>query len=814
MKWIRAVGSLLLSAIVFWGLNQRHGMIPPAGKLLNPFAGLWLNNERGDRPPEKLDLPGLESEVRVRWDDRRVPHIFASNDHDLYFAQGYITARDRLWQMEFQTHYAAGRLSEIIGPPGLEMDRLNRRFGMVWAAENTVGFLESDPVSTRIIDAYTAGINAFIRTLGRRSYPIEYKILDYQPEPWTPLKCALLLKYMAFDLCGYYMDPGLTEMRIGLGEAVVDRLFPYDEPLVDPIIPPGTTWDFTPLPAPPIPAENAAAAPGQAAAIPAPDNSGKEKGSNNWAVAGTRTKTGFPILCNDPHLLLTLPSIWYEIQLNAPGVNVGGVSLPGAPFVILGHNDRIAWGFTNAGSDVLDWYAIRFKDQTRAEYWHDGAWRATQRRTETIKVRGGREVADTMIFTQHGPVVRLKGEPPLSERDVPVEAALRWLAHDPSNEIRSLYALNRAGSYDEWLNAVAGWDCPAQNFVYADAAGTIAIRHNGKFPLRWKGQGRFMLDGSNPAHIWRGWVPREHIPAVKNPERGFVSSANQKPADAGYPYYLGSDYAPFERGARVNQLLSGMTNVTPDDMIRMQSDSFNLRARTVLPALLPHLRGRNLSEAERKCLDELDSWNCASAAGLIAPTVFAQYWYEFNVQTWNDEKKAPMRMTDWPNSHVVIDLILNRPDDPFFDDKATPGRESLADMAFLAFRSAVGALEKRLGPPGPAWSWGRWKGTDIAHLGRIPGFGRMRLPTNGGEGIINATGRTDGPSWRMVVELGPEIKAWGIIPGGQSGNPGSRFYDNAVDDWVAGKIYELVFLKSPDESNDKIVARTTLGGLK
>ncbi len=814
MKWVRAVMSLLISAFIFWGLNQRHGMVPPAGKLLNPFAGFWLANDRVDHPPEKLALPGLESEVRVAWDDRLVPHIFASNDHDLYFAQGYITARDRLWQMEFQSLYAAGRLSEVIGPLGLEADRFNRRYGMVWAAENTVRALESDPAAMRIIDAYTAGINAFIRTLGRRSYPVEYKILDYQPEAWTPLKCALLLKYMAFDLCGYYLDPGLTEMRKGLGEAYVDRLFPYDEPLVDPIIPPGTKWEFTPLPAPPPPPETWAAAPGQAAAVPAPEEPKSDQGSNNWAVAGTRTQSGFPILCNDPHLQLTLPSIWYEIQLNAPGVNCAGVSLPGSPFVVIGHNERIAWGFTNAGSDVLDWYAIRFKDKTRSEYWYDGAWRKTLKRTETIKVRGGQDVALTLIFTQHGPVVRLEGEPPFSQRDVPAEASLRWLAHDPSNEIGTLYALNRAGGYDEWLKAIAGWDCPAQNFIYADAAGTIAIRHNGKYPLRWKGQGRYILDGSNPAHVWQGWIPRDDVPAVKNPERGFVSSANQKPADASYPYYIGSDYAPFERGARINRLLSGMTNVTSQDMIRMQSDAFNLRARTVLPALLPHLRRSDLSQAERKCLDELESWNDENLAGLIAPTVFAQFWSEFNAKTWNDEKREPMRTMTWPNSHILIDLILNHPDDPVFDDRTTPGKESLADIAFLAFRSAVEELVKTLGPPGPAWTWGRWKGTDIGHLGRIPGFGRMGLETNGGSAIINASGRTSGPSWRMVVELGREVKAWGIIPGGQSGHPGSRFYDNGVDDWVAGKIYELVFLKSPDEPNDRIVARTTLGGQK
>jgi len=814
MKWTRAVLSLLLSGVVFWAANRQHGVVPPPGKILNPFAGFWTNGERSDAPPERLSLPGLEAEVRVAWDERRVPHIFAANDHDLYFAQGFLTARDRLWQMDFQVRFAGGRLAEVIGERGLSLDRFNRRFGMIMAAENALRALETDPGARRAIEAYTAGVNAHIRSLGRRSYPVEFKLLDYVPEPWTLLKCALLLKYMAYDLAGKSSDPAWTEMKQALGEAAVDRLFPYDEPLVDPIIPPGTKWDFTPNPAPPVPAAPDSPDQNGRATLATSDETVKGKGSNNWALAGTRTRSGNPILCNDPHLALNLPSIWYEIQLAAPGVNSAGVSLPGAPFVIIGHNGRIAWGLTNAGSDVLDWYAIRFKDKSRSEYWYDGAWLKSEIRTETIKVRNGRDVVERIVLTRHGPIVRFEEDPPFKEKDIPAGAALRWVAHDESEDLETFYALNRAESYEDWLKAIASWSCPAQNFVYADAAGAIAIRHNGRFPLRWKGQGRFLLDGSNPAHDWRGWVPRDHVPAIKNPERGFVSSANQKPADSSYPYYLGSDYLQFERGARINELLAGMTDVTPGDMIRMQNDAFNLRARTVLPAILPYLRKGELNGVERTCLAEIESWNCENLAGLTAPTVFDRFWSEFNAKTWDDEKVRPMKSMPWPASHVLIDLVLHHPDDAFFDDRTTSGREGLAEIAFLAFRSAVGGLEKALGPPGPAWTWGRWKGTDIQHLAQIPGFGRTRLRTNGAGYIINASARTKGPSWRMVVELGPEVKAWGIIPGGQSGNPGSRFYDNGVDDWVAGRIYELVFLKSPDEANEKIIARTTLGGAK
>jgi penicillin amidase len=825
MKWIRAVVSLLIAAAIFWGLDNRHGMVPPTGKLLNPFAGFWQNGTGSDQPPGELVLPGLREEVRVTWDARHVPHIFAANDHDLYFAQGYLTARDRLWQMEFQALHAAGRLAEVIGRAGLESDRFNRRFGMGWAAEKAAEAVSRDLGARDSVGAYADGVNAYIRGLNRKDYPVEYKVLDYSPEPWTLLKSSLLLKYMAYDLTSYNDERWMTAARKALGEAVVDELFPFEPPkFVDPIIPPGTRWDFRPVPLPKQ-GEAAAAArnldPASSHASIRPLSNGAEPGfdrteigSNNWAVAGGRTRNGHPILANDPHLHLTLPSIWYEIQLSAPGTNAAGVSLPGAPLVIIGYNDRIAWGFTNGGDDVLDWYAIKFKDQSHGEYFYDGKWRKTSSRTEVIKVRGEKSVVDRVVYTHHGPVVWLEGEPEPANKSVPAGAALRWTAHDPSNELQTFYRLNRARDYEGYLEALTSWDCPAQNFAYADADGTVAIWHNGKFPLRPKGLGRYILDGTNPADEWQGWVPREHDPHVKNPPRGFVSSANQKPADASYPYYLGWDYASFERGTRINEILAGMKDITPDDMARMQNDNLSLRARMVLPRLLRDIVDRDITATEKWALGELRAWNFENLAGLAAPTIFSRFWSDFNEKTWNDEKKGDLWGMRWPRSEVVIDLILNHPDSEFFDDRSTPQKETMADIANAAFRSAVKELRAECGPPGKSWTWGEWRRAGIDHLGRIPGFGRERLALNGGGNAINASGPGFGPSWRMVVELGPEVRAWGILPGGPSGNPGSRYYDAGVDDWVAGRVHPLLFLKSAEESGPDVVAKTSLRGAK
>jgi penicillin amidase len=834
MRWVRAVVSLLLAAAAFSALDNRHGTFPALGRLLNPFAGFWQNGARTDDIPRTLTVPGLREEVRVAWDERRVPHIFARNDHDLFLAQGYVAASLRLWQMDFQSLYTAGRISEVVGEVGARQDIFTRRFGMPWAAENAVRTFRRDPKTKEALDAFTAGVNARIKDLGRKGLPVEYKILDYRPEPWTDTKCALLIKAMAFSLASFNRDAAMTRMMEWGGgwEAAIERLFPLLAPMVEPVIPPGTPWDFAPVPVPGSAgareggreaAVKEAAAPRSGTSVapvlrPAGYGSpgsatGPGVGSNNWAVGGRLTRNGVPILCNDMHLELSLPAIWYEVQLTAPGINVRGVAFPPAPLVVAGYNENVAWGFTNGTDDVLDWYDIKFRDHTHAEYLYGGVWRKADVREETIKVRGGPPVVDLVVTTVHGPIVRWEGEPAFPNMDVPAGAALRWLAHDPSNEFVTLNALDRAGNYEDFVAALESWVCPTQNIIYADREGTIAIWHSGAFPLRSKGQGRFVLDGSDPANDWRGRVPPGQVPHVRNPGRGFVSSANQAPVDASYPYYLGWDYAAFERSARINEILRSARDIRPEDMIRMQADVLDIRARAVVPRLLEIVRERVATAGEKNCASALQAWNLEARAAGAAPTIFREFWNELNRLTWDDETTEAMGRMPRPASQVMIDLMLNEPGALWFDDKATPERESLREIAERAFRAAVANLEKRLGPWGEAWQWGKVKGTDIRHLARIPGFGR-KIEADGAGHVINAIDAVWAPSWRMVVELGPEVKAWGNYPGGQSGNPGSRFYEDRVDDWAAGKPYELVFLKSADDPDPRIVGRTVLRGAR
>lgn len=807
-RWLKALSALFMLAALLWALGVPHGVVPPLGALLDPGTGFWRNNASGDKIPEKLEIAGLQGRVTVVWDDRRVPHIFADNEDDLYLAQGYLTARDRLWQMDFLSRYAGGRLAEVIGPRVLEMDLLQRRLGLAWGAGNFLKGIADDDGMRRVLTAYGNGVNAYVDSLKPASYPLEYKILGYAPSRWTAFDIALLLKYMAWDLSGYGNELGLTRTLRALGEAAADDLFPLFAPFQDPVIPAGTAWDF--VPTNPSRSGTSAARPGKGPAA-ATDPFGEPVGSNNWAVAGKKTKSGFPILCDDPHLQLSLPSIWYEVQLSAPGLNVRGVSLPGAPGVVIGFNEKIAWGMTNAGSDVLDFYQVRFRDRRRREYAWGGAWRPTTSRREEVRVRGGKTAVENVLYTHFGPVPFAERQPEMPDW-IPAGAALRWTGHDASGILKALYGLNRARSYEDFKAALAGFDCPPQNIAYAGSDGRIAIWHNGKFPLRARGQGRYLLDGSDPQGEWAGWVPMDRVPHTEDPVRGFVSSANQRPTGDGYPYYLGWDYGTFERGRRINELLEAAAGITAADMVRMQGDALSLRARTILPRLLAILETAKLTAGERARAEDLARWDFVNRAESTEPTVFSRFFVELYKAIWDDDLKPGGKLFLGPAADVTMALILKDAGSPYFDDAVTPEKESLAAIVRAAFQRALERLQEEHGAFGLGWRWGQANPVTIGHLGRIPGLGAPALAVSGGRGSINAASKGHGPSWRMVVELGPEVRAWGCLPGGAAGNPGSRFYDDGIRDWAAGRAVELVFLRSAAGFHPRISGRTVIRG--
>jgi penicillin G amidase len=813
MKWIKpAVLTLLISGL-FVLLNFRHGDVPPLGKLLNPFAGFWTNGSSLDEMPASLDFPGLEGIVKIVWDDRRVPHIFADNLHDLMFAQGYCIARDRLWQLDFQSRSATGRLSEVIGPRALMLDRFARQIGMGVICERTTRSIQADSLMSEAALAYCDGVNAWIDGLDDARLPIEFKILDYRPEAWTIEKIASGYATFCLSLSFGGNDSNMTFARTVLGDSAFSLLFPDNLPFVDPIIPKGTKWEFTPLQIPKPPTR-----PPPRLLTPLAQAQGRDpqfvedeilRGSNNWAVSGSRTASGHPILCNDPHLGLSLPAIWYEIQLASPEMNVYGVSGPGAPGVLIGFNKQIAFGETNAQTDVMDWYKITFRDESCGEYLYAGTWRPAARRVEIIKVRGAADIIDTVIYTHHGPVVTRPGQP-LRDGRIPTGCAMRWTALDSSRSLAAFLRIDMAQSYAEYVDALKQYAGPAQNFAYADVHGDIAIWHNGKFPLRWKDQGKFLCDGTDPAYDWQGWIPHDHLPHVFNPSRGFVSSANQPPADSSYPYQLIGGYIGFERSTRIDDQLRNMQRITAADMMVLQNDVLNLRAVRLLPHLLPLIVEDSMSDNEKRCNYELKNWRYDQNPDLIAPTIFDYWWRSLFTTLWSGRMTSNGRSLPFPRADVTMDLLLSGKAGAYLDDPSTPRVEGFAELARASFSRAVRQMEEELGTFGAQWSLGVSRGTNILHIAQIPGLGRMSLKTGGASTTINAIQKRGGPSWRMIVEMDSIPKAWGVFPGGQSGNPGSPFYDYSIDTWVGGKYHELVFLQTPEETNERVQGITTL----
>lgn len=817
MKLLKFLISLLLTLFVVQAFNSKlielpilgayisqteARTLPPLAPFFDPFNGFWQNAEMpSPQIPESILQSEIKAPVKVVYDERMVPHIFAENETDLYFVQGYLTASQRLWQMEFQTLATEGRLSEVVGPKTLAIDRQQRRTGIVRATEKMMALIDEHPTAKKAVEAYTKGVNAYIDQLAPKKYPLEYKLIDYKPEAWTPFKCALLSKRMSISLSGYETDLEATNALKLLGKEDFDLIYPDFPKGIDPVVPIGADFTFEPVATRDKDEDVTQNALGTYPAdmlYPKPDPS---NGSNNWALAGEKTASGSTILCSDPHLRLSLPSIWHEVQLSTPEMNTYGVTIPGAPGIIIGFNEHISWGVTNSGRDVKDWYKITFRGEAKDEYQLDGEWRSVEKVIDTIKVRGQADIIDTILYTHHGPVVY---EDATSAKN---NMALRWTLHDPSNEFITFYKLNRAKNYEEYLAAIETYESPAQNFAYADRKGNIAIWHQGKLPLKNKEQGKFVQDGSLSENDWQGFIPQKHNPHSYNPERGFVSSANQHPTDETYPYYYNGRFQHY-RNRRLNQQLTMLEKADVIDMQKLQLDNYNLLAAELMPSILTFLKEDTLTETELPLFKDLKKWNFYNDGNLTAPAVFEAFWQHLYENIWDEVliKNPPLPE---PKRYITAQFLTTKPSHKLMDIVGTPQKETAPDLIVLSFKQAVETLtEWAVKHPGQKWTWSNFQGTDIHHMiDRLSAFGALNLKTSGGRHILNATSQHHGPSWRMIVEMDSTIKAWGIYPGGQSGNPGSPFYKSSIDEWVKGDYYPLHFLKNGDAENKAILAK-------
>lgn len=822
MRKARAIASgLALAALVALG-SARLPPLPRAGPLLDPVNGVWAVARATELPGRAAaTIPGLSDSVRVAYDDRGVPHIFAGTVEDAARALGFVVARDRLFQLEMQTRATAGTLTELVGARALAADREQRALGLALSAERDFAALDSTSDAARLLTAYAAGVNAWIDRLSPRQRPLEYRLLSAKPERWRPAYSYYLMKRMGYTLAYSRHERWRATAEALVGVEAADALFPVRSPIQEPIVPlPGApAFDRTPLPPPattggrgrPGAAMGGLSSPPLRPPAPVPDRpwppgeGAGAAGSNNWAVSPGRSASGYALLAGDPHLELTLPSIWYEVHLVVPGVlDVYGAALPGGPGIVIGFNRHVAWSFTNTEADVLDYYEETLDDPAApTAYAVDGEWRPLTRRVETYRDPRGRVLqVDTLYATHRGPLLQDGGRP----------LSIRWTVLDESVELEALAGAAHATSVAEWLAAMAPYRAPAQNGLVADVAGSIAVRTTGRFPLRPEdGRGTAVHDGSRSASDWTGYWPLERLPAARDPAQGYLASANQQPiapsADSGY---LGVHWPSPWRALRINQLLRGDTAVTVEAMRRYQTDPGSARA----DVFLPHLTGvaqHALSATEgedalREVAALLAQWDGRYTTTNERAILFELAMDELEDRTW-DELELPAGVTGRRRriatpAEAVLARLLEDPSSSWWDDRRTEEVEDRDAIIRASLTAALARAKRRYGDPEESgWRWSRIRHANIPHLLHLRSLSRLAIPVQGGPGTLSPSSGdgTYGASWRMVVELAPEIRAWSIYPGGQSGNPASPWYDDRVERWAEGQLDSVLVPRRPED---------------
>ena len=836
MKHRRLIGAGVLFVALIGLAVVPIGTAPTLGPLLDPAHGVWALARTGELPNEASALlPSLGSTVEVRYDRRGVPHIFATREDDAYRALGYVVARDRLFQLWLQTMAASGRLTEIAGAAALPLDREMRRLAIPWSAERKLAMLDSTTQAAKLVRAYGDGINAYIDQMSRDELPLEFRLLGKNSVPrWESLNSILLFNRLGWTLA--YIVPELERALAAsrVGAAAAASLFPENSPIQEPIQPNGRKaprFDFTHL-TPPGAADTDVSQtliaalgdflPASATALREGEGDERAFASNNWAVSPRRSAKGNALLAGDPHLELTLPSIWYEAQLAVPGaLDVYGVTVPGLPGIVIGFNRDIAWTFTNTGADVLDFYTEKVdNDAHPTKYLVDGTWRPLSERIERYQGTKGETLAvDTLYFTYRGPLRRENGQ----------WLSMRWTVLEPSNETEGFRLAAKARDADEFQRAMGLYfRSPAQNMLVADRHGTIAIRSTGRFPVRpGSGSGFTVRDGTASANDWRGFLPPEFAPQGRNPEQGYLASANQQPIDPKVaPYWLGGEYEPW-RAMRINQLLRADSAVTVDQMRGFQTDPgsafadlfvpyFLNAARVVATHPVPGIDAAKLAEAARL----LGEWDRRYTRENTRAILFEIAYRELENRTW-DELEMPgvatggrRRRVITPASPVLAELLADSTSE-WWDAKTTPRRESRDEILAASLIAALDTARARYGDPrGKRWTWSRVRHANIWHALHLPSLSALDLSVQGGRSTLNPSSGSGGfgASWRMVVEASSnELRAWGTYPGGQSGNPASSRYKNHLDDWLTGTLEPLIMPKwIPELSAKETVSRLTL----
>lgn len=724
----------------------------------------------------------LQEDVTVVRDENGVPHITAKSDKDLYRAQGYTQAQDRLFQMDLARRQASGRLAEVVGAAAVDTDKHFRTFSLRVAAENSYDDYGND--AKNVLNWFAEGVNAFIDEAqqdGKFSY--EFKVLGYTPEPWTAVDSLTIGKFMAYDLGGNWDTLAVRHWALNhFPESKAQELFiEYPENAAS-IIEANI--------------ENPVKVAGQFNADLMPP---EFNGSNNWVVAGDKTESGMPLLADDPHLGLSTPAIWYQMHLQSPEQNVSGVIFAGVPGIILGHNEEVAWGVTNVGPDVQDLYIEKPNPDDPTQFMYDGEWEQAEVRDETIQVKGEEDVPFEVIVTRHGPVM---SEILYEDEDPGAVFSMHWTALEPTKELEAVINMNKSTDWESFERALEDFHAPAQSFVFAAKDGTIAYKANGRIPIRKQGEGQLPVPGDSSDYGWEGYVPYDELPIVLNPEEGFIATANNEVIDDSYPYHITKFWAQPYRYERIAEVLSAGDNFTVEDMRSLQMDQKNLYAEAFLEQLIESIEMKDTKGKYKDIVQLMRDWDQFDSANQAAPLIFHKLMKQLPIELFSEEMPEDVYKL-LPGKGQLTDQLLR---------VGYAGNSSMwldeyggvDQWVFDSFEKSFGSTQEEFGEKFENWKWGDYHQLSFPHplASASPILEYFLNPKKQAIGGSNITVQaaafkedgtvSHGAPWRFVADLSDLSSTHQIVGPGQSGHIKSDWFHDQAENWVEGQLNEAV----------------------
>ena len=768
------------------------------------LLGYWVVMKSIPDYGDEIALSILEDKVQVNWDPYRIPHIYAKNNNDMFRVAGYVTAQERLWQMDIARRAAKGELSEIFGSRTAEQDKFARTMGFHRVAQHIAENLSEE--ANLALSMYAQGVNAFMEK-NYNSLPLEFSILGYKPTPWEITDSIAFLRFVAFQLSfTWHSELALHRIvqKVGTEEAMIlFPEFPADAPSIAM-----------------LEGLNGKAVEGTLRMLEqfrsGLANSRTVAASNSWVVAGNKSMSGKPILANDPHLDLRLPAVWFEMHLVSDQYNVAGVTFPGLPGIIIGHNESIAWGLTNGMIDDADFYFHKIEKKRPDAYWDGKEWRTFSVIREKIKVKNQNNPIIIDIKTSpNGPVVSDVHNLGPGADDT-LALSIRWTGHSISDEMTAILKMNRAHSWKTFKEAVSHHKAPAQNFIYADTAGTIGYLLGGSIPIRRDRKGFLPYKGWERKGDWIGEVPRKNMPELVNPEKGFIATANNKITSAETGYYFGNSWEPDSRIIRIENLLNSKEKFSSADFSKMQVDVFSEHARKVIGRLEKLVPVEKLANADERIWKLLTTWNYNTDPESEPAAVFNVFAVHILRNCLLDEMGDDIfeSFLFWTNYPVrALESLLENPNASWWDDKNTERIETFQFILLKSFRESIFYLNDNMGDGPGFWDWGRLHKMTFRHiLGQDATLAKFfnvgPLYIGGSPSTIakseyhfaNPFDASAGASMRYIIDLAEPLKAQSVIAGGQSGQPHSGHYADQLDLWLNGKLKTVVIDKKQIEA--------------